>query len=46
MGYRCISVPEDCFILANSVDPEVMEHSVAFNLGLHCLLKFQVVKRV
>ena len=25
------------FVLANSVDPDEMQHSKAFHLGLHCL---------
>ena len=28
------------FILANSVDPDEMPHTVAFHLGLHCLPKY------
>ena len=27
------------FIFANSADPDVMPHDVAFHLGLHCLQK-------
>ena len=30
----CIS---GCFILANSADPNEMQHNAAFHLGLHCL---------
>ena len=36
---RCTSVPKDCFILANSADPDEMLCSVLFHLGLHCLGK-------
>ena len=28
-------------ILANSADPDEMQHYAAFHLGLHCLSKFQ-----
>ena len=27
-------------ILANSVDPDEMQHDAAFHLGLHCLLQY------
>ena len=27
-------------ILANSADPDEMQHYVAFHLGLYCLLKY------
>ena len=27
------------FVLANSADPDEMQHSAAFHLGLHCLPK-------
>ena len=37
---RCISVPEDCFILAYSADPDEMPHEAAFHLGLYCLPKY------
>ena len=37
---RCTSVPEDCFILAISADPDEILHFTAFYLSLHCLLKF------
>ena len=40
---RCISVPEDCFYLSklcNSADPDEMQHSAVFHLGLHCLPKY------
>ena len=37
---RCISVPEDCFILANSADPDEMQPYVVFHRGLHCLPKY------
>ena len=26
--------------IASSVDPDEMQHSAAFHLGLHCLLKY------
>ena len=29
------------FILANSADPDEMQHYAAFYLGLHCLQKYQ-----
>ena len=29
------------FILANTADPDEMQHNAAFHLGLHCLLKYQ-----
>ena len=35
---RCISVTEDCFILANTADPDEMLPYAAFHQGLHCLL--------
>ena len=31
-------------ILANSVDPDEMQHYAAFHLGHHCLQKFPVYK--
>ena len=31
----CISVPKGCYI-ANSADPDEMQHHSAFHLGLHC----------
>ena len=34
-----ISVSEIVLILANSVDPDEMQHYAAFHLGLHCLQK-------
>ena len=30
------------FVLANSADPDEMPHNAAFNLGLHCLLKYSL----
>ena len=36
----CISVPEDCYDIAKSVDPDEMQHSAAFHLDLHCLPKY------
>ena len=35
-----ISVPEGVLILANSADPNEMQHYAAFHLGLHCLPKY------
>ena len=35
-----ISVPEGCFNLANSADPDEMQHNAAFHQGLHCLPKY------
>ena len=35
-----ISIPEDFLILANSADPDEMQHYAAFHLGLHCLPKY------
>ena len=32
----CIVLSEDLFNLYNSVDPDEMQHYVAFHLGLHC----------
>ena len=31
-----IIAPEDCLILANSADPDEMQHYAAFYQGLHC----------
>ena len=36
---ECFSVPECCFNLANSADPDEMQHCAAFHQGLHCLPK-------
>ena len=36
----CIFLSEDFFTFSNSVDPDEMQHYVAFNQGLHCLLKY------
>ena len=33
----CISVPMVVLILANSADPDEMQHYAAFYLGIHCL---------
>ena len=30
------------FVLANSAEPDKMQHYVAFHLGLHCLPKYPV----
>ena len=41
----CISVLEDfVIILANSADPDEMQHYAPFQLGLHCLQKKPVYK--
>ena len=37
---KYIFVPEDCFILANSGDPDEMLPYAAFHLGLHCLPEY------
>ena len=37
--YDCILLSED-FSFANSVDPDEMQHYVAFHQGLHCLQKY------
>ena len=37
---QCISATEDCFILANSANPDEMPSYVTFDLGLHCLIKY------
>ena len=40
-NYVCLFyIPEDCFILKNSADPDEMPQCVAFHLGLHCLPKY------
>ena len=36
----CISAPEIVLILANSAEPDEMQHYAAFHLGLHCLPKY------
>ena len=36
----CISVHENYLFLANSADPDEMQHYAAFHLGLHCLPNF------
>ena len=36
-GYISLKIDFD---LANSVDPDVMPHVVAFHLGLHCLPQY------
>ena len=40
LTFFIISVPEGCSILANSADPDEMQHDAAFHLGLHCLPKY------
>ena len=35
----CIPVPEGCFNLANSTDPDEMQQHAAFHMGIHCLPK-------
>ena len=34
---QCISVSKFFLILANSADPDEIQHDAAFHLGLHCL---------
>ena len=34
---RCIPIPENCFIFANSTDPDEMSPYVAFHIGLQYL---------
>ena len=36
----CILSLKNVFILANSVDPDEMQHYAAFHLGLQCLPKY------
>ena len=31
------------FTLTNSADPDEVPHKAAFNLGLHCLLKYRFI---
>ena len=31
------------FVLANSTDPDEMQHNAAFQLGLHCLSKYMLM---
>ena len=43
--YLIVSIPDLCLLptlltLANSVDPNEMQHYAAFHLGLHCLPKY------
>ena len=38
----CISVPEYCFILANSEDQDEMQHYAAFYMGLHYLKEYRI----
>ena len=38
-----ISVPEDCFYLANSAGPDEMLHCAAFHLGIHCFPKYTLI---
>ena len=33
-------VPEGCFILTNSADPDQMQYYAAFHLALHCSPKY------
>ena len=35
-----IPFSEDCFVLANSVDPDEMPHNAAFHMALHYLPKY------
>ena len=40
--YLCISVVRICFcFFANSANPNKISYYVAFDLGLHCLPKYQ-----
>ena len=34
--FKDVSAPEDCFVLANGVDPGVMTPYAAFHLSLPC----------
>ena len=36
----CVLFLKIVLVLANSVDPDEMQHCAAFHLGLHCLLKY------
>ena len=38
---RCISM-KVFLILANSADPDEMQHHAAFHQGLHCLTKYPI----
>ena len=40
-----LNFSEYLFIFANSVDPDEMQHTAAFHLGLHCLPKYPWVSR-
>ena len=35
-----LNVPSNVLILANSAEPDEMQHYAAFHLGLHCLSKY------
>ena len=35
----CILETPKCVTLANSADPDEMQHDAAFHQGLHCLLR-------
>ena len=37
---RCTGSPEHCFYLSKQCKPNIMPHSAAFQLGLHCLPKY------
>ena len=37
----CILETPKCVTLANSADPDEMQHDAAFHQGLHCLLRFK-----
>ena len=39
-----VSVPEGCLILANSANPDEMQHYAAFHLGLHSLHKYPFIR--
>ena len=36
----CISISEHCLNIANSADPDKMQHYAAFHMGLHCLPQY------
>ena len=38
----CLSL-KIVFILADSADPDEMQHDAAFHLGLHCFPKYQII---
>ena len=38
--FLCISIPEECFNLANGADTDEIPHNAAFHLDVHCLPKY------